>query len=228
MMYIFIQKLHTIIYFFRILPKENKRIKYVFYFVLCSLLSYYGLTFYLHDIYGQDSKNIAINKTKLTESLYLLHGPNANVLVSIGKDGTLLVDDEMTDTSEQLQTAISEITDNPIKFVINTHWHPDHTEGNIKFGKEGAIIIAHDSVRDRLSKNQYDPYDDTNTSPLPETALPIITFSDNMTLYHNNDEIKIIHAPGHTDGDSIVFFTKDNVIYLGDLFDDHEYPSINI
>ena len=206
--------------------KDDNHTRYTIFSIIGFLLFYYGLNYCLHDIYSQEEGNIIINKTKLTDSIYVLHGPNANVLVFIGNDGTLLVDTEKTNVSKLINATIKEITDKPIKFIINTHWHSDHTDGNKKLGKE-AIIIAHDSVRNRLTSNQYDPFDKTNTPPLPKDSLPLITYSDNMTLYLNNDEIKIIHAPGHTDGDSIVYFIKNNLIYLGDLLEDREYTSIN-
>jgi cyclase len=214
---------------FSVKNKENSGKKYSLYFILCFSVVLYALTYYSGDVNAQDSIKSKFNKTQLTNNLYLLQGPTANVLLSSGKDGVLLVDDEMVPVTENLKMVITEITDKPIKFVINTHHHADHTEGNIKLGEEGAIIIAHENVRKRLSTPQYTEFDNTTTPAYPEKGLPIITFSNNMKLHFNDDEIKIIHIKnGHTDGDSIVYFTKDNVIHVGDLFSDAERPYIDI
>ncbi|HEX2409279.1 MAG TPA: MBL fold metallo-hydrolase [Nitrososphaeraceae archaeon] len=121
------------------------------------------------------------------------------------------------------------MTDKPIKFVINTHWHPDHTGENENLGEAGALIISHDNVRKRLSTEQVSDFFNRSVSPLSEKGLPIITFSDNITIYQNDDEIKVVHMDsGHTDGDSIVYFTKNNVIHVGDDFSDKSYPFIDI
>ena len=214
---------------FSIKNKENSGKKYSLYFILCFSVVLYALTYYSDDVNAQDSIKSKFNKTQLTNNLYLLQGPAANVLLSSGKDGVLLVDDEMAPVTENLKMVITEITDKPIKFVINTHHHADHTEGNIKLGEEGAIIIAHENVRKRLSTPQYTEFDNTTTPAYPEKGLPIITFSNNMKLHFNDDEIKIIHVKnGHTDGDSVVYFTKNNVIHVGDLFSDAERPYIDV
>ena len=121
------------------------------------------------------------------------------------------------------------LTDKPIKFVINTHRHGDHTGGNENMGEAGAIIISHDNVRKRLSTEQFIEHFNITVPALSKKGLPIITFSDNMTIYQNGDEIKIIHLDnGHTDGDSLVYFTKNNVIHVGDDFSDKAYPFIDI
>ncbi len=207
--------------------KENHLVKRFLYFAVCFSFILYFSVYYSNVSYAQESA-YQINKTKLTENIYLLYGPNANVLVSIGNDGTILVDSEMQLTSEKIKKVISEITDKPIKYIINTHWHPDHSEGNINFGKEGAIIIAHDLTRERLMTSQFTSFDNTTSPPLPKIGLPIITYNDNMRLFQNDDEIRIIHLEnGHTDGDSIVYFTKNNVLDLGDLFSNKAYPYID-
>ena len=129
----------------------------------------------------------------------------------------------------KIKNAISKITDKPIKFVINTHWHPDHTGGNENLGETGVIIVSHENVKKRLSTEQFSDFFKRSVPPLSEKGLPIITFSDNMSIYQNDDEINIIHMdPGHTDGDSIVFFKKSNVIHVGDDFSDKPYPFIDM
>jgi glyoxylase-like metal-dependent hydrolase (beta-lactamase superfamily II) len=159
----------------------------------------------------------------------MLQGSGGNILVSVGKDGAFIVDYQFAPLTVKIKDTISKITDKPIKFVINTHWHPDHTGGNENLGETGALIISHDNVRKRLSTEQVSDFFNRSVPPLSEKGLPIITFSDNMTIYQNDDEIKIVHMDnGHTDGDSIVYFTKNNVIHVGDDFSDKSYPFIDI
>jgi glyoxylase-like metal-dependent hydrolase (beta-lactamase superfamily II) len=186
------------------------------------------LTVIVNDVNAQD-ENVTINTTKLTNNTYMLEGSGGNIIVSVGQDGVFMVDDQFAPLTEKIKEAISNITYQPVKFVINTHWHSDHTGGNENFGELGAVIISHDNVRERLSTEQFSAFFNRTIAPLPEKGLPIITFSDNMTIFQNGDEIRIIHVDnGHTDGDSIVYFTKNNVIHVGDDFNDKTYPLIDI
>ncbi len=192
------------------------------------LLSLFTLTVTVNDVNAQGD-NVTINTTKLSNNTYMLKGSGGNIIVSVGQDGVFMVDDQFAPLTEKIKEAISNITDQPVKFVINTHWHSDHTGGNENFGELGAVIISHDNVRERLSTEQFSEFFNRTVAPLPEKGLPIITFSDNMTLFQNGDEIRIIHVDnGHTDGDSIVYFTKNNVIHVGDDFNDKTYPLIDI
>jgi glyoxylase-like metal-dependent hydrolase (beta-lactamase superfamily II) len=182
-----------------------------------------------YDAFAQDENNITIKTTKLTDSIYMLEGSGGNVIVSVGQDGVFMVDDQFAPLTVKIKDAFSKITDKPIKFVINTHSHPDHTGGNENLGETGAIIVSHDNVKKRLSTEQFSDFFKRSVPPLSEKGLPIITFSDNMSIYQNDDEINIIHMDnGHTDGDSIVYFTKNNVIHVGDDFSDKAYPFIDI
>jgi glyoxylase-like metal-dependent hydrolase (beta-lactamase superfamily II) len=186
------------------------------------------LTVTINDVNAQ-GENVTINTTKLSNNTYMLKGSGGNIIVSVGQDGVFMVDDQFAPLTEKIKEAISNITDQPVKFVINTHWHSDHTGGNENFGELGAVIISHDNVRERLSTEQFSAFFNRTIAPLPEKGLPIITFSDNMTIFQNGDEIRIIHVDnGHTDGDSIVYFTKNNVIHVGDDFNDKTYPLIDI
>jgi glyoxylase-like metal-dependent hydrolase (beta-lactamase superfamily II) len=192
------------------------------------LLSLLTLTVTVNDVNAQRD-NVTINTTKLSNNTYMLKGSGGNIIVSVGQDGVFMVDDQFAPLTEKIKEAISNITDQPVKFVINTHWHSDHTGGNENFGELGAVIISHDNVRERLSTEQFSAFFNRTIAPLPEKGLPIITFSDNMTIFQNGDEIRIIHVDnGHTDGDSIVYFTKNNVIHVGDDFNDKTYPLIDI
>jgi cyclase len=182
----------------------------------------------VNDVNAQ-GENVTINTTKLTDNIYLIKGSGGNMIVSVGQDGVFMVDDQFAPLTEKIKEAISKITDQPVKFVINTHWHSDHTGGNENLGEIGAIIVSHDNTRKRLSTEQFIDFFNRTVPPLSEKGLPIITFSDNMTVYQNGDEIKIIHLDnGHTDGDSIVYFTKNNVIHVGDDFNDKSYPFIDL
>jgi glyoxylase-like metal-dependent hydrolase (beta-lactamase superfamily II) len=192
------------------------------------LLSSLTLTVTVNDVNAQRD-NVTINTTKLSNNTYMLKGSGGNIIVSVGQDGVFMVDDQFAPLTEKIKEAISNITDQSVKFVINTHWHSDHTGGNENFGELGAVIISHDNVRERLSTEQFSAFFNRTIAPLPEKGLPIITFSDNMTIFQNGDEIRIIHVDnGHTDGDSIVYFTKNNVIHVGDDFNDKTYPLIDI
>ncbi|HYO05974.1 MAG TPA: MBL fold metallo-hydrolase, partial [Phototrophicaceae bacterium] len=165
---------------------------------------------------AQVEENVSITTTKLTNNTYMLKGSGGNIIVSVGQDGVFMVDDQFAPLTEKIKQAISNITDQPVKFVINTHWHSDHTGGNENFGELGAIIISHDNVKKRLSTEQFLEFFNRTVPPLSEKGWPIITFSDNMTIFQNGEEIRIIHVDnGHTDGDSIVYFTKSNVIHVG-------------
>lgn len=215
---------------------RNTNIVYILFFVVIGgLLLIFGsndgvvVDDYSYNVYAQDENNVTIKTTKLTDTLYMLEGSGGNILVSVGEDGVFMVDDQFAPLTVKIKDAISKITDKPIKFVINTHWHPDHTGGNENLGEASAIIVSHDNVRKRLSTEQFSDFFKRSVPPLSEKGLPIITFSDNMTIYQNDDKIHIIHMDnGHTDGDSIVFFTKNNVIHVGDDFSDKAYPFIDI
>ena len=175
------------------------------------------------------ASHLETNTTKLNNNMYIIEGSTVNVIVFIGNDGVILVDDQYAPVTEKIKSVIANLTDKPIKFVINTHWHPDHTGGNENLGEAGAIIISHENVRKRLSNDQFFEFINMTIPALPEKGLPIITFSKNLTFYQNNEEIKITHLDnGHTDGDSVVFFTKNNIIHVGDVFSDRSYPLMDL
>jgi cyclase len=196
-----------------------------------SLLVIFGIFLFLSlsnfdTIYAS---HLEINSTNLINNMYIIHGSGGNVILFTGNDGAIIVDDQYAPVTKKLKSLIANLTDKPIKFVINTHWHPDHVGGNEKLGETGAIIISHDNVRKRLNTVQFLEFINQTIPPLSKNGLPIITFSENITLHQNNDEIQIFHLnEGHTDGDSAVFFVKNNVIHVGDDFSDRSYPFMDL
>jgi len=173
----------------------------------------------------QDFSAITIKTNKLTDNLYYLDGvggnAGGNVGVLIGDDGVLMIDDQFAPLSEKLQAAIKALSNKPIRMLINTHVHGDHTGGNENFGKLGLDIIAHDNVRARLAKP-------ATGNPAPAVALPVVTYGDTMSLHLNGETITIGKLPpAHTDGDSYIHFAKADVIHAGDVFRTTGYPGVD-
>jgi glyoxylase-like metal-dependent hydrolase (beta-lactamase superfamily II) len=177
--------------------------------------------------HDQTKSDVVITPVK--DNLYMFVSPHGgNVTASTGFDGTFIIDDQLTGRSALVEGAIKTISDQPIKFVLNTHYHFDHTGGNEFFGEKDAIIMAHDNVRKRLSTDQFITHFGREMPALSKTGLPVLTFAENMTLHYNDDTIQIIHAPNaHTDGDAVAHFTNDNVIVAGDLVFNGMYPFID-
>jgi len=169
-----------------------------------------------------------VRTEKVAEGIYVLFGNGGNVGVSAGPDGVFIIDDQYAPMTPALSAAIAEISDSPVRFVINTHWHGDHTGGNENFGKMGAVVIAHDNVRARMSVPQAMEFFKRAVPASPPGALPVITFSDSVSLHLNGDDVRVIHvADAHTDGDAIIHFRKANVIHAGDTFFNGWYPFID-
>lgn len=172
------------------------------------------------DSHAQNADRFAaveIKADKLADGVAVLFGSGGNIGVSYGEDGTLLIDDQYAPLSEKIENAIAALGAGKAQFVINTHWHGDHSGGNENFGNAGAMIIAHDNVRVRMLGEQTSGRGNNPASP--KIALPSATYADGVKLYLNGDEIHVIHIPtGHTDGDSIVYFKKANVIHMGDTY----------
>ena len=166
---------------------------------------------------------------KLAEGLYLITGPGGNIALTVGNTGVLLVDDQIAPMTPQLKKAVAAVTPKPVRFVFNTHWHGDHTGGNAVLGGDGAVIVAHENVRKRLSTEQFQAVMNRKVPPSPEPALPVITFTDSIAFHVNGDDLEIVHVdPAHTDGDSIVYFKKANVLHMGDTFFSNGYPYIDL
>lgn len=169
-----------------------------------------------------------IKTTRLTDTLYMLEGEGGNIGVSAGEDGIMVIDDQFAPLSAKILAAIRAISDQPIRFVLNTHVHGDHVGGNANMAKEGAVIFAHDNVRKRMSVLQFNEYIKRNVPPYPKAALPVITFADTVTFHFNGDDVTVLHTPpSHTDGDAIVHFAKGNVLHMGDVYASTRYPNID-
>lgn len=175
-----------------------------------------------------DYSKVEIKTIELTPNLYMLMGAGGNIGLSTGKNGAFLIDDQYAPLTKKILNAISEITDSPVKFLVNTHWHSDHTGGNENMGKGDTIIVAHDNVRKRMSKGQLMKVFNFTVPPAPGIALPVVTFPASLTFHWNDETIEVVHFPNsHTDGDAAIFFKNANVIHAGDLFFNGIYPFID-
>ena len=174
----------------------------------------------------QDFSKVKIKASKVAGSVYMLEGAGGNIGVSIGEDGIVIVDDEFAPLAAKIKEALKDLTDKPLKFVLNTHFHGDHTGGNAEFGKD-ATIIAHENVRKRLEQGT--AVLGGEVKPAAKEALPIITFNDRATVHLNGEDIRAIHFPnGHTDGDSVIFFPKSKVVHMGDDFVTYGFPFVDV
>lgn len=173
-------------------------------------------------------EQVRIKTTKVTDTIYMLEGAGGNIGVFTGTDGVLMIDAQFAPLSDKIIETIDTLSPAPIRFLVNTSWHDDHTGGNLHMAAHGARIVAHENVRKRLSTEQFvRPLGKKYPASAPE-ALPKITFRTHMDFYFNGEEIRIIHHPrGHTDGDALVYFVNSNVIHTGDLVFNGSYPFID-
>jgi glyoxylase-like metal-dependent hydrolase (beta-lactamase superfamily II) len=175
-----------------------------------------------------DYSKVEIKATKISGNVYMLEGSGGNIGVSVGEDGILIVDDQFAPLADKIKAALKQLGEGKLKFVLNTHWHGDHTGGNQVFGPD-APIIAHDNVRKRMSTEQRSEFFKQTTPASPKEALPVITFNQSLSVHFNGEEIRVIHFPqGHTDGDSVIFFTKSNVVHMGDDFFSNRFPFVDL
>ena len=179
----------------------------------------------------QDFSKVQIKVIPVAGNVYMLQGAGGNIAASVGDDGIVIVDDQYAPLADKIQAALKGITDKPVRFVINTHYHGDHTGGNAYFQKQ-APVIAQDNVRKRLESGGMHGNlgsIQAESKPAPRDALPIITFDHDVTVHLNGDDIRALHFPsGHTDGDSIIFFPKANVVHMGDDFVRYGFPFIDL
>jgi len=179
----------------------------------------------------QDFSKVQIKVTKVAGNVYMLEGAGGNIGASVGEDGIVVVDDQYAPLADRIQAALKGITNLPVRFIINTHYHEDHTGGNAYFQKQ-APIIAHDNVRKRLESGGAAGNGGAihmDVKPSPKEALPIITFDHDVTVHLNGEDIRALYFPaGHTDGDSVIFFPKSNVVHMGDDFVTYGFPFIDV
>jgi glyoxylase-like metal-dependent hydrolase (beta-lactamase superfamily II) len=177
-------------------------------------------------VVGQaDFSEVEIETTHVAGNVYMLEGMGGNIGVSAGEDGILIIDDQFAPLAEKIRAAFSELSEGELEFVLNTHWHADHVGGNPVFGPE-APIIAHTNVRKRLSTTQ--EVMGRKVEPIAEEGLPVITFDDSLSVHFNGEEIQAVHLPhGHTDGDTVVFFTGSNVVHMGDDMFSGRFPFVD-
>jgi len=170
--------------------------------------------------------DVEIKATHVRGSVYMLEGAGGNIGVSVGDDGILIVDDQFAPLADKIRAALAKLGDGKLQFVLNTHWHGDHTGGNATFSSE-ASIIAHHNVRKRMAAGQ--ELFGRQVEPAPHEALPVITFDDSLTVHFNGENIRVVHFPkGHTDGDSVVFFDKSNVVHMGDDMWTKRFPFVDL
>lgn len=196
---------------------------------LAATIVFTGLaTFASNTIAQRDYSKVEIKTQKVADGVFVLMGAGGNIGVSIGDDGVFLIDDQFAPLSKKIMSAIAELSDKPVKYVVNTHWHGDHTGGNENFGKSGAVVVAHNNVRERLSTKQFIKAFGREVPASPESALPVVTFSNDVTFHFNDKTIYVTHRPAaHTDGDSLVYFKEANVLHMGDTFFNGFFPFID-
>jgi cyclase len=172
---------------------------------------------------------VEITAEKVAENIYVLFGAGGNIGVCIGEDHVFMIDAQYAPLHEKIVAAVAELSDKPIRYLLNTHWHGDHVDGNEKLGAEGTIIVSHENVRERITTEQFLEVFNSRTPARPVEAWPVITFSRDITFHVNGEEIYIFNLGlAHTDGDAIVHFTKSNVIHMGDIYFEGMYPFIDV
>jgi glyoxylase-like metal-dependent hydrolase (beta-lactamase superfamily II) len=177
---------------------------------------------------GAAKEEVTIVAEQVSGGVYMLTGRGGNIGLSVGPDGVFMIDDQYAPLTEAIREAVRKLSDQPIRFVLNTHWHGDHTGGNENLGTSGSLIVAHDNVRKRMSTDQSMPFFGREVPASPAAALPVVTFSDALSFHLNGEDIRVLHFPAaHTDGDAVVQFRGSNVVHMGDIYFNGLYPFID-
>ena len=178
---------------------------------------------------AQNPDSVRILTERLANGVYALRGQGGNIGLAVGADAVFVVDDQFAPLTPKILAAIAALTDRPVRFVLNTHWHFDHTGGNENMGKAGALLVAHDNVRRRMSTRQFIEFLKRDQPASPPGALPTVTFSDAVSFHVNGDSVTAVHLPAaHTDGDAAVFFRRANVVHMGDVYVRYGYPFVDL
>ena len=176
----------------------------------------------------QDFSKVEIRAEKLNDTTWMLVGAGGNIGLSVGEDAVFLIDDQFAPLAPKIKAAIARITPKPVQFVMNTHFHFDHTGGNEAFGKDGALIVAHDNVRKRMNSDQLISFIGARQPASSKVGLPVVTVAGSLNFHINGDEVHAFHVPNaHTDGDLIVHFRKSDVVHMGDVYFNGFYPFID-
>ena len=198
--------------------------------LVCAVLALFALAS-VAQAQAPDYSKVEYRTEKVTDNLFVLFGAGGNIAVLTGPDGALVVDSDVTEMSAKLRSALSLVSDRPVRFLVNTHFHFDHAGGNPTLGRGNAVIVAQDNVRTRLSGKQELKLDAMSMAidPTPREGLPLVTFEDGIRFHVNDEEISVRHVPNaHTDGDSFVFFERSNVLHTGDLMMSIGYPIADV
>lgn len=177
----------------------------------------------------QDFSQVKITVMPVAKNIYMLEGSGGNIGLSVGKDNAFVVDDQFAPLTDRIKAAIATVTSNPVRFVVNTHWHGDHSGGNENMAAGGAIIVAQDNVRRRMGALQVNAFFNSTTPASPSGALPVITFDTEIAFFVNGDSVQVTHVKNaHTDGDVLVLFRGANVLHMGDTYFNGIYPYIDV
>lgn len=180
-------------------------------------------------VIAQENNENTITTQKVNRNIYMLSGKGGNIGLFIGKNNVLMIDDKFPEHTENITKKITELTPKPVKYLINTHYHFDHTGGNVNLGKSGAIIVAHKNIRERLSTDQFIKFFDVKMPATPTEGLPVITFTQDINFHLDNEDINVTHHPhAHTDGDAIIHFKNANIVHTGDIYFNGMYPFIDV
>ena len=176
---------------------------------------------------GPDWSNVEIRVERVAPGVAVLFGRGGNIGLSYGADGNVIIDDQYAPLTDKVIAAVRSVDPDPIRFVVNTHWHGDHTGGNENVGATGAVIVAHENVRRRMSVGQM--LRGEQVPPAPSGALPVVTFTDDVSFHLNGDDIRVHHVEhAHTDGDALVYWTRANVLHMGDTYFNGILPFIDL